>query len=229
MTTKMERATEKVALRVLQRISTSAEPPILLEKLKSNFYTAWPQQGSRFPINDAMRAALQSEAASKEGTPSRRRDEGRPAGMYPMTERWEHATAAAIEEYFQTAEQSFSQGNPLDGTEALTDAVRTAIGHIAATREWPHGTRTDLYDATTALATGTMPLDDENVSELLDAAPEEGINLCSAFAASMGQPKSVKFGLFYDSNDGCNQDATMFARMTVDLARRLAKVKTAAP
>ena len=121
-----------------------------------------------------------------------------------------------------------AQGNPLDGTEALTDAVRAALGYIAARREWPHGTQTDLYDVTTALATGTLPEDDDKASELLDSAPEEGIDLCSAFAASMGQPASVKFGMFYDSRDGCDADATMFARRSIELARRLGREKAVA-
>ena len=116
----------------------------------------------------------------------------------------------------------------MEGTEALTDAVRAALGYIAARREWPHGTQTDLYDVTTALATGTLPEDDDKASELLDSAPEEGIDLCSAFAASMGQPASVKFGMFYDSRDGCDADATMFARRSIELARRLGREKAVA-
>ena len=124
--------------------------------------------------------------------------------------------------------RSFAEGNPMEGTEALTDAVRAALGYIAARREWPHGTQTDLYDVTTALATGTLPEDDDKASELLDSAPEEGIDLCSAFAASMGQPASVKFGMFYDSRDGCDADATMFARRSIELARRLGREKAVA-
>ena len=227
MTTRMERATERIALAALRRVNAAAEPPLPLENLEKNFYAGWPTEGSRFPMTDAMRAVLKAAAADRERLPGSR-DEGQANETTPMTNAWECAVAEAVEEYFETARRSFAEGNPLEGTEALTDAVRAALGYIAAKREWPHGTQTDLYDATTALATGTLPEDDDKASELLDSAPEEGIDLCSVFAASMGQPASVKFGMFYDSRDGCDADATMFARRSIELARHLAKEKAVA-
>ena len=49
--------------------------------------------------------------------------------------------------------------------------------------------------------------------------------MCSAFAASMGRPDSVKFGLFYDSQDGSDEDAIRFAERTIELAGWLARNK----
>ena len=227
MPTRMERATEWIALAVLRRVSAAAEPSLPLEKLEKNFYAGWPTEGSRLPMTDAMRVVLKAAAADREQLPGCR-DEGQANETTPMANAWECAVSEAVEEYFATAQRSFAEGNPMEGTEALTDAVRAALGYIAARREWPHGTQTDLYDVTTALATGTVPEDDDKAAELLDSAPEEGIDLCSAFAASMGQPASVKFGMFYDSRDGCDADATMFARRSIELARRLGREKAVA-
>ncbi len=228
MATRMEKATERMALAVLRNISSSAESPLPMERLEKNFYARWPTEGSRFPMNDAMSASLTAAIASKEPTVSGW-DKEKETWKTPIAKAWDKTVSETVEEYFDRARRSFAKGQPLEGTEHLTDAVRAALGFIAATQEWPHGTQTDLYDVTTALVTGILPKEDDHVSELLETASEEGINLCSAFAASMGQPASVQFGLFYDSQDGSDEDATMFARRTIELAGRLAKEKVVIP
>ena len=226
MATRMEQATEKIALAVLQNICAAVDPPLSTEKLKKNFYARWPTEGSRFPINDAMLAARNAAIASKERTRSGWSEE---EGTWktPIADAWDEVVSETVARYFDGARKSFDRGEPLEGTETLTDAVRAALGFIAATREWPHATREDLYNVTTALATGTLPKDDDHASELLGTASEEGIDLCSAFAASMGRPDSVKFGLYGDDQHVVREDAILFAEMTIKLAGRMAKGKTA--
>ena len=181
MTTRMERATERIALAALRRVNAAAEPPLPLENLETNFYAGWPTEGSRFPMTDAMRAVLKAAAADRERLPGSR-DEGQANETTPMTNAWECAVAEAVEEYFETARRSFAEGNPLEGTEALTDAVRAALGYIAAKREWPHGTQTDLYDVTTALATGTLPEDDDKGFRIAGLRPGGRHRTCAAFS-----------------------------------------------
>ncbi len=180
MPTRMERATERIALAVLRRVSAAAEPSLPLEKLEKNFYAGWPTEGSRLPMTDAMRVVLKAAAADREQLPGCR-DEGQANETTPMANAWECAVSEAVEEYFATAQRSFAEGNQMEGTEALTDAVRAALGYIAARREWPHGTQTDLYDVPTALATGTVPEDDDKASELLDSAQRKA-STCAAIS-----------------------------------------------
>ena len=239
MATRMEQAIERIALSVLQNVSVIVEPPISMEKLKRNFYARWPIEGSRFPMNDAMRAAQYAAIVSKERTSSAWDEEG--TLKAPITDVWDEVVAEAIAQYFDEvhaetvaqyfgkAQENFDRGTPLEGTEALTDAVRVALGYIAATREWPHGTRGELYNVAEGLAAGAVPKEDDNAFEYPDTVTEEGAELCSFFAASMGGPDSVKFGLFYDSQDGSDEDAIRFAERTIELAGRLAKKKAVIP
>lgn len=228
MATRMEQATEKMALAVLRKIGVAVEPPLSMEKLKKNFYARWPTEGSRFPINDAMLAARNAAIASKGRTRSGW-DEEKGTLQTPIADAWDEAVAETVAQYFDKARKTFDRGQPLDGTEALTDAVRAALGYIAATLQWPHGTQGELYNVAEGLAAGALPKEDDNASEYPDTVSEEGVDLCSAFAASMGRPASVKFGLFYNSQDGSDEDAIRFAERTIELAGRLAKKKAVIP
>ena len=57
---------------------------------------------------------------------------------------------------------------------------------------------------------------------MLESASEQGQDLNSAFAASMGQPNAVGNKLFYDAEMGYNDDALFFAARTIELANELA-------
>ena len=216
MKTKMEMVAEEVALEVLQRVSTAVKPALHLEQLKRNFYSKFTPGAGQFPMNEAMNAAVYAAVASK----------GQAADEWntPIVETWERVVDETVEEYFSRAERSFDGDEHLEATETLTDAVRVVVGYIAARREWPHATDDDLYKTAAALATGGgFPSDDENLYMLLDDASAEGMDLCGALGASMGRPDSVKCGLYDDNFEGVRQEARLFARMTVDLANRLAK------
>ena len=177
-------------------------------------------------MNDAMRAAWNAAIASKERTRSDWNEEER-TWKTPIADTWDEVVSETVSQYFEQAQKSFDRGEPLEGTEALTDAVRAALGYIAATREWPHGTQGELYNVAEGLATGAFPKENDNVLEYPETVSEEGIDLCSAFAASMGRPASVTFGLFYDSKGGSDKDAIRFAERTIELAKLLAKNKAA--
>ena len=216
MTTRIEKVAGEVALDVLEKVSTLVEPPLHLERLKRSFYSKFTASAGQFPMNEAMNAALYAAVASK----------GQAADEWnaPIVDAWERVVDETVEEYFNRAERSFEAHEHLEGAETLTDAVRVVLGHIAARRGWPHATDDDLYRTAAALATsGGFPSDDENLYMLLDDASVEGMDLCGALGASMGRPDSVRCGLYDDNFDGVRQEARLFARMTIDLANRLAK------
>ena len=74
-----------------------------------------------------------------------------------------------VEEYFQAARHSFKQGDPRQGVETLTDAVRATLGHIAATRNWSHSTQDDLYGIAAALGSNSdWPATMEEFQRALD-------------------------------------------------------------
>ena len=227
MPTRMESVTEEIALAVLQNVRYAVEPSLSMEKLKKNFYARWPAEGSRFPVNDALRAARNATTPDKERTRSERY-EGE-IGETPIADAWDEAVTETVARYFDMARTSFTEGKPLEGTETLTDAVRAALGFIAATRDWPHGTREDLYNVAEGLAAGTLPKENDNAFEYPDTVSEEGVELCSFFAASMGCPEAVKFGFYGDNKNAVREDAILFARRAIELAGRLANEKAALP
>lgn len=221
MITRIEQAVERIALGALHNVSESVEPALNVEKLKKNFYARWPKPGSKFPMNDAMNAAARAAIAIRERRAGRS-DETMETWKPPVAAAFDREVSNAVAEYFDKAQAYFAKAQPLAGTEALVDAVVSAMGFIAATREWPHATEVDLHDTMIALACGSLPRNGKDAYKLLDNASEEGWDLCSAFLAAMGQPASVGFGLFYDSQDGSNEDASNFARRTITLSRKLA-------
>ena len=221
MATRMEQATEKIALAVLRSVSVAMEPPLSTEKLEQNFYAQWPTEGSRFPMNDAMLAARNAAKASKERTPGEGDEEG--TWKTRIADAWGQAVTEAVEQYFDTARQHFDRGEALDGTETLTDAVRAAVGYIAAKREWPHATKGELYNVAEGLATGSLPKEDDNWWEYPDTATDEGAEFRSFFAASMGRPDSVKFGFYCNDRSAVQEDAILFARRAIERAGRLAE------
>ena len=87
--------------------------------------------------------------------------------------------------------------------EALTDAVRATLGHIAAVRNWPHNTHDDLYSIAAALGSGSeWPNTMEEFDRALEGVSKEGDNLCAALGASMGRPRMLKFGVYAENPDG---------------------------
>ena len=216
MTTRMERVAEDVALAALQKASTLAEPPLQPEKLHERFRTTWAAGNGRLPLNDAMSAAV--DAATTDA-----HERNWESWETLMEDAWSKAVEEIVEGYFEAAQHSFEKGQPIEGAETLTDAVRATLGHIAAARRWPHGTHDDLYSIAAALASGNgWPDEIEEFDQALKDASPEGKNLCAALGASMGRPRMLKFGAYQEDPDGPEKDGILFARTAIELANRLA-------
>ena len=216
MTTRMERVAEDIARATLRKACTLAEPALQPEKFHERFRTMWPAGDSRLPMNDAMSAVVGAAAHSAHAP-------DRELWKTLMEDAWSGAVEEVVQGYFKTAQHSFENGQPMEGVETLTDAVRATLGHIAATREWPHSTDEDLYSIAAALASGNgWPEEMEEFDQALKDASPEGGNLCSALGASMGRPDVLRFGLYEGDREGPESDGFLFARTTIELANRLA-------
>ena len=216
MTTRMERVAEDIALATLRKACTLAEPALQPEKLHEQFRTMWPAGGSLLPMNDAMSAVV-GAAAHSTHVPDRE------SWKTLMEDAWSGAVEEVVQGYFKTAQHSFENGQPMEGVETLTDAVRATLGRIAATREWPHSTDEDLYSIAAALASGNgWPEEMEEFDQALRDASPEGKNLCAALGACMGRPDVLRFGLYEGDREGPESDGFLFARTTIELANRLA-------
>ncbi len=151
-----------------------------------------------------------------------------PADFFSSCDAGGQAFGERIEAYFRRAQESFDRNDPLEGSETLADAVRVELRCIATERGWPHNSDDDLYRAAAALATGGgIPGETDNLYILLDEASNEGMDLCGALAASLGRPDAVRHGLYGESLENVQDDATLFARKAINLARRLAKGEVA--
>ena len=216
MNTRMEKAAQDVALTALRIISHVAQPAPQLEKIKEDFQTRWPVPDSNRPMNDAMTAVAQAVSSCT----------GQDADTWKTTvsQTWQPAVEEVVEAYFKAAKNSFEKGDPLDGVETLTDAVRATLGHIAALRNWPHSTHDDLYSIAAALGSGSeWPNTIEEFDRALEGVSKEGDNLGAALGASMGRPDMLKFGVYAENPDGPEEDGILFATATIELANRLAQ------
>lgn len=216
MKTRMEKVAEEVALTTLRNTVFAAETPSKLEALKDAFHSGWPTPDSRMPMRDAIEAAAQA-ASSCAGHDA-------DSWITAVSQAWQQAVKEVVEEYFKTAQRSFQEGEALGGVDTLTDAVRATLGHIAATRNWPHSTHDDLYRIAAALGSGSeWPNTTDDFYRDLENASEEGMDLSAALGASMGRPDMLKFGVYAETPGGPEEDGFLFATTTIELANRLAK------
>ena len=144
MNTRMEKVAQDVALTALRIVTHVAQPTPQLEKIKEDFQARWPVPDSNRPMNDAISAVAQALSSCT----------GQDADTWKTTlaQTWQPAVEEVVEAYFKTARHSFQKGEP--SRTPLTD-VRATLGHIAATRDWPHGTHDDLYSIAAALGSRT--------------------------------------------------------------------------
>jgi hypothetical protein len=98
-------------------------------------------------MTDAMRAAAQSVGNCS--------CQGADTWETAVSQQWQAAIEEVVREYFNAAQHSFEKREPLEGVEILTDAVRSTLGHIAAVRNWPHGSHDDLYSIAADLGNGS--------------------------------------------------------------------------
>jgi hypothetical protein len=215
MNTRMEKVAQDVALTALRIVSHVAQPTPKMETLKESFQARWPVPDSNRPMNDAISAVAQAVSSCT----------GQDADTWKTTvsQTWQPAVEEVVESYFKAARASFQKGDALEGAEILTDAVRVTLGHIAATRDWPHGTHDDLYSIAAALGSRTeWPNTIKELDQALESVSKEGDNLGAALGASMGRPDMLKFGVYAENPDGPEEDGILFATATIELANRLA-------
>ena len=219
MTTRMESATELVALSVLQKISSEQDLTSQPDRLREAFQEAWPVPGSNTPMSDAIGAAAQvaSNCAGQDGE----------TWKDAVAQAWQPAVREIAQEYLATARENFRKGELAQGAESLTDAVRATLGYIAAARGWPHATDEDLHMTTTALASGRgWPETMEELDAALDNMTEEGKHLNASLGASMGLPGSIAFGAYTDAPYDAEESGFLFAETVMALAEKLAEAKS---
>ena len=215
MNTRMEKVTEDIALAVLRKVAAAANPPIQGQVLAEAFQAIWPTPDSTTPMNDAMNAVARAAGSCT----------GQDADTWKtgVSQAWQRAVEEVVEEYFKAAKHSFRKGEPLEGVETLTDAVRATLGHIAATRNWPHSIHDNLYRIAAALGSGNgWPHTTKEFDEALNNRSKEGKNLGAALGASMGRPDMLKFGVYAENPNEAEEDGLLFATTTIELANRLA-------
>ena len=216
MTTRMESATELVALTVLRKIGSDQNLTIQPDRLREAFQATWPIPGSNTPMSDALGAAAQaaSNCAGQDGE----------TWKATVSRAWQPAAREAAREYLRTARENFRKGEIAQGAESLTDAVRATLGYIAAARGWPHATDEDLHMTTTALASGQgWPETMEELDDALDNMSEEGKHLNASLGASMGLPDSIAFGTYTDAPEDAEENGFLFAETVMVLAEKLAR------
>ena len=214
MSTRMEKVAEDVALKALRAAAATSDPPLDPEALTEAFQAGWPVEDSRRPMNDATTAA---QAAGN------RANQDADAWTTAIAQAWQPAVEEVVQEYLQAARHCFKQGDPLQGVETLTDAVRATLGHIAATRNWPHNAHDDLYGIAAALGSNSdWPTTMDEFQRALDNCTTEGDDLGAALGASMGRPRMLKFGTYAEDPDGPEEEGFLFATTTIELANRMA-------
>ena len=222
MTTRMEKVAEDVALTALQRAARASESPLDPDKLKETLKASWPPEGSQQPMNHALKVA--AEAAGRERDTAIQGDPGQEAWNTLVQRAWAQAVDDTVQEYFEAARQSFKQGEALQALETLTDAVRATFGHIAATRQWPHATNSDIYSISAALGSnGQWPDTLEDLDQALINASKAGQEMGFAMSASMGRPKMFKFGTYLEEPEAAEREGLLFASTAIELANKLAK------
>ena len=220
MSTRMERVAQDVALKALRSAAATSDPPLDPEQLTEAFQARWPARDSQSPMNNAITAAAQAASACANQDPA--------AWTTAIAQAWQPAVEEVVQEYLQAARHCFKQGDPLQGVETLTDAVRATLGHIAATRNWPHNAHDDLYGIAAALGSNRdWPANMDEFQRALDNCTREGEDLGAALCASMGRPDMLKFGTYAGDPDGPEEEGFLFATTTIELANRMAGLAAA--
>ena len=219
MTTRMESATELIALTVLRKTNSAQASPVQPETLRDAFRARWPVPGSNIPMDDAIAAAAQAASNCAGQDDETWKD--------TVSRAWQPAAREAAREYLGTARESFRKGDLAQGAESLTDAVRVTLGYIAAAHGWPHATDQDLHMAATALASGQRwPETMEELDDALDNMSDEGKHLNASLGASMGLPDSIAFGTYTDDPNDAEENGFLFAETVMVLAEKLSGATT---
>ena len=217
MTTRMEKVAEDIALTALKTATSLSESNLDSEALRLAFLSDWPPEGSHSPMTDAMNKAITAAGFADNGP-----EEETWHGL--LEKAWDQAVEDTVQEYFSSARRSFKQGDPLQALETLTDAVRATFAHIAAARQWPHATDSDIYCISAGLGSnGQWPATLEELDQALLNRSKEGKDMGLAMSASMGRPNMFKFGTYLDEPEAAEKDGFLFATTAIEVANRLAE------
>jgi hypothetical protein len=215
----MEKVAQDVALKALRSAAATSDPPLDPQTLTEAFQAGWPVRDRQRPMNDAITAAQAASACANQDPA---------AWTTAIAQAWQPAVEEVVQEYLQAARHCFKQGDPLQGVETLTDAVRATLGHIAATRNWPHNAHDDLYGIAATLGSNRdWPANMDEFQRALDNCTREGEDLGAALCASMGRPDMLKFGTYAGDPDGPEEEGFLFATTTIELANRMAGLAAA--
>ena len=130
------------------------------------------------------------------------------------------AVDQASESYFTAARNDFHRGDAVSGTENLCHAANCAVIGQAALHGWPHATDDDDTNAVVALATGTLPQSADEIYDLLQQAPSDGMDLSSNHGAVKSVHQAARLGYFVEHGYTAEL-ATSFAQTATELAKRL--------
>lgn len=206
-----------MALAALQSAARAATSPVEPDKAREELTNVWASEKSQQPLNDALKAALDAAGASCKRP-------NREAWKTLLEKAWAQAVDKTVQGYFESARQSFNKGDHLQALETLTDAVRATFGYIAASRQWPHATDSDIYCISAALGSnGQWPHTLQDLDQALTNASREGEEMGLAMSASMGRPKMYSFGSYGGDNEASEKEGFLFASTAIELANRLAK------
>ena len=221
MTARMEKVAEDVALTALQRATRASASPLDPDKLKETLRASWPPEGSQQPMNDVLKAVTSEDISAAVHS---QYESSQETWNTLLRKDWAQAVDDTVQEYFEAARQSFKQGEALQALETLVDAVRATFGHIAATRQWPHATNSDIYAISAALdSNGQWPDTLEDLDLALINASREGEEMGLAMSASMGRPDMFKFGAYLEEPGAAERESFLFASTAIELAKKLAK------
>ena len=119
MITRMEKVAQDVVLTAARKAGTAPQSALDQQTFKAAFQAAWPIPDSARPMNDAINTAAQ--AASNCTT------QDSDTWKTTLNQFWHPAVREIVDEYLTAARHSFRKGESLEGSEILTDAVRTTL------------------------------------------------------------------------------------------------------
>ena len=221
MPTKMETIAHDIALAVLRLVIPQEAPARRLTAATTAFRLDWPPTTSTEPMRDALEAAIRAGELHT----------GQEAAEWTtrLQQAWTLAVDQTEKAYIDSARRSFRTGNHLQAAETLTDAVRTILGCIAASRAWPHETDEDLYTIAAMLGSGRpWPHSLEELHQALINRSHEAERFDEALHICMVLPKRIAMDYYHDAPESAATDGLAAIETFLQISHSLAG-RTPAP
>ena len=129
------------------------------------------------------------------------------------------AVDGAGETYFAAAQQDFDVQDITSGAMNLFRAVNCAIIGQAAIRGWPHADADADINTIVGLASGQLPTSVPEFNEIIDAMPDQQLDINSAYSATAAVLDAARHGYFH-AFGYTPERATEMARHTFGLVSR---------